>query len=150
VTIRDMVKDFVLADVTVGNLLGTRMYPDRPPQKAVYPVAKIKSVDTERPGHLRGPASLAEVRMQFDVWAAPTVGGSRAMADRVGAAIRRRLTVDGSSCVLFDTTTSPPTPVLAWIRDAQEREGAPEDINGGLSDYSADFFVQYQTHGAIY
>ena len=149
-TIRDLVTAFVLADGTVASLIGTRLYPDTVPQKVVYPAVKIQVIDVQRPGTLRNQASLATARIQFDVYAGPTTGGSRAKADVVGSAIRRRILTDGLFCTLTDTTTSPATSILAWMSHADEREGPFEDIDGGLSEHTADYFVQYQTQGGAY
>lgn len=149
-TIRDLVTAFVLADGTVASLIGTRLYPDVIPSKATYPAVKIQVIDVQRPGTLRSQASLATARIQFDVYAGPTAGGSRGKADVVGAAIRRRLLDDGLFCTLTDTTTSPSTVIKAWMSHADEREGPFEDIDGGLSEWSADYFVQYQTNGGAY
>lgn len=149
-TIRDLVTAFVLADGTVSSLIGTRLYPDVLPSKVTYPAVKIQMIDVQRPGSLRNQASIATARLQFDVYAGPTAGGSRGKADTVAAAIRRRMLDDGLFCTLTDTTTSPSTAIWAWMSHADEREGPFEDIHGGLSEYSVDYFVQYQTHAGAY
>ncbi len=151
-TIRDLVAAFVLADTTVASLIGTRLRPDMLPEKITYPAVVIKKIDIVRPGHLRGVASLATMRVQFDVYAAPTSGvSSRGTADAIGTAIRQRL--DGFNPtvgVLTDTTTSPATDIWAWIAIAPESDGVEPELYGGLSTLSVDYLVQYQTHGGLY
>lgn len=149
-TIRDLVRAYVLADTTVGNLLGTRMYPDMLPQKVTYPAAVIQAVDVVRSPSLRSVAGLARARIQIDVYAAPVSPsrGSRVVADEAGNAIRRRL--DGFDGSLDDTSTSPATPVRAWVTFDLETEGAEPEISGGLSRHTADYVVQFQTANGVY
>lgn len=148
-TIRDLIRAYVLADATVASLLGTRLYPDLLPEKVTYPAGKLFVVDIVRPGQLHGPASRAVARIQIDVWAAPTSGpGARGTADAIGAAIRQRLAAQ--NVTLLDDSVSPALPVFAQIGEPEEREGVDPEINGGLSDWSADFLVSYQTHAGVY
>lgn len=148
-TIRDLIRDYVLADATVASLIGTRIYPDQLPQKVTYPAAVILSVDIVRPNPLRGVASLASARVQFDVYASPGNGqSSRARADAAGTAIRNRL--DGQAPTLSDTSVSPAVGVNAWVRFDLETENAEPELDGGLSRHTADYFVQYQTRTGAY
>lgn len=148
-TIRDLLKDYILADGTVASLIGTRLYPDMLPQKVTYPAGVIQRIDTVRPNHLRGAASLARCRIQIDVYAQPANGqSSRGLADTVGTAIRQRL--DGFVGALVDASGSPSISVQTWITFDVELEGPEPEINGGLSRHTADYLVQYQTHGGAY
>lgn len=151
-TIRDMVRDYALADVTVASLIGTKLYADQLPanQNQWGTIAGvIHAVDIIRPGTLRAAATLAQARIQIDIYAAPEAPvGSRVRADAAGAAIRRRL--DGFSGSLVDTSVSPSVSVGAWIRFDVESEQPEPDIEGGLSRHTADYFVQYQTSTATY
>jgi hypothetical protein len=141
VTIRDLVRDYVLADGTVAGLIGTRLYPDMLPQKCTYPAGVIQAIDIVRPNTLRGVASLARARIQIDVYAQPTSGSSsRSAADAAGTAIRQRL--DGFAGLL-DT-------VQAWVMFDLETEGAEPEIHGGLSRHTADYLVNYQTQAGAY
>ncbi len=148
-TMRDVVCAFVLADPSVAALIGTRLQPDMLPAKIAYPAVEIKEIDTQRPAHLRGVASLARMRLQFDVYAAPVSGvSSRGLADAVALAIRQRL--DGFNGTLPDGSTSPATNIRTWIALEHQGTGVEPDIHGGLSTATADYFVDYQTHGGIY
>lgn len=148
-TIRDLITAYVLADGTVGALISTRLYPDMLPEKVTYPAAVIQAIDIVRPNSLRGAATLARARIQVDVYAQPASGvGSRALADQVGTAIRRRL--DGFAGSLMDASSSPANPVQAWITFDLETEGAAPEIHGGLSRHTADYIVEYQTQGGFY
>jgi hypothetical protein len=154
-TIRDLVKNYLLADSTVGSLISTRLYPNLLPQKVTYPAAVITAVDIVRPPTLRKVAGLAKARIQLDVYAQPASGqSSRAVADQVGAAIRRRLDgfgwKSGADTTLTDTTTSPHVDVRAWITADPETEGVEEEIHDGLSRHTADYLVDYQTQGGLY
>lgn len=154
-TIRDLVKDYLLADATLAGLISTRLYPDMLPQKVTYPAAVIQRIDTIRPGTLRTVAGLATARIQVDVYAQPASGlSSRALADAVGAAVRTRLDgfgfKSGADTELTDTTTSPATPIRAWIRADPETDGVDPELHGGLSRHTADYLVQYQTQGGAY
>lgn len=148
-TIRDMVRAYVLADGTVSTLLGTRLYPDMLPQKVTYPAGVIQSIDVIRPPSLRTVAGLARTRIQIDVYAQPVPPkGSRVIADECGTAIRRRL--DGFNGLLDDSSSSPGTAVRAWVMFDVEMSQAEADIGGGLSRHSADYFVHYQTSHGVY
>lgn len=148
-TIRDLVTAYLLADGAVMTVIGTRLVPDMLPEKINYPAGVIQAVDIIRPNPLRGVASLATARIQVDIYAAPASGvSSRALADQGGAAVRRRL--DGFDGTFMDETTSPATPVRAWITFEQERTLAEPEIHGGLSRHSADYLVQFQTQGGLY
>lgn len=148
-TIRDMVRDYVMADGAVSSSGLTRLYPDQLPEKVTYPAGIILSVDIVRPPSLRTVAGLARARIQIDVYANPGNGqSSRTRADHIGSAIRRRL--DGFDGSLQDSTSSPPIPVRAWVTFDLETENAEPEIGGGLSRHTADYVVQYQTHAGVY
>lgn len=148
-TIRDLITAYVLDDGAVGSLLSTRLYPDMLPSKVAYPAGVIQAIDIVRPNTLRGVATLAKARIQVDVYAQPGDGiGSRALADQVGTAIRQRL--DGFAGSLMDESSSPGTPVQAWITFDLETEGAAPEIHGGLSRHTADYIVEFQTHQGAY
>lgn len=153
-TIRDLITAYVLADGTVQGWLGSRLFPDQLRQSETYPAGVIQMIDIVRPNSLRGVATLAKARIQIDVYCngngAVTSGflASRAAADAVGTAIRRRL--DGFDGSLMDTSTSPANPVRVWITFDLETEGAAPEIHGGLSRHTADYIVEYQTQGGVY
>ncbi len=148
-TIRDLVRAYLLADSTVTALISTRIFANVLPQKVTYPAVSIQVIDIVRPATLRAVGSLATARIQLDAYVAPTSGvSSRSMADEIGAALRRRL--DGFSGSFSDDSVSPAADVNAWITFETENESVVEEIAGGLSRHSADYFVQYQTSGGTY
>ena len=152
-TIRDLVRDYVLADNAV-TALGGRLYPDQLREKTAYPAGVILAVDVVRPNALRQVASLARARVQIDIYCdtngAATGGftGSRSAADALGTAIRRRL--DGFVGKFSDTSSSPATPVQAWVTFDLETENAEPGLSGGLSRHTADYIVEYQTQAGAY
>jgi hypothetical protein len=154
VTIRDLIRDYVLADATVASLIGTRLFPDQlPANKAIWgPIgAVIVAVDIVRPNTFRAAATLATARIQIDVYAAAYTGqtqGPRANADAVGAAIRQRL--DGQALTLTDDSVSPAVEVKAWVRFDLETENAEPDLHGGLSRHTADYLIHFQTSEGAY
>lgn len=148
-TIRDLVRAYLLADSAIVALIGERMYANLLPQKVTYPAVVIQAIDIIRPNTLRSVASLARARIQLDVYVAATSGASsRAVADGIGTALRQRL--DGFSGSFSDDSVAPTVAVPAWATFEAENEGVVEDIAGGLSRQSADYLVQYQTVGGVY
>lgn len=143
-TIRDLVRDYILADATVAGLVGDRLWPNQLPQKVTYPAGVITQVDVVRDNTLRAVASLADARIQVDWYVAPTVGGSRKIADDIGAATRRRL--DGFA----GTMTAGSDTLGVWIVFDGEVAVPSEDIAGGLERHTAEYKVQYQTAGGVY
>lgn len=53
----------------VSSLIGTRLYPNRAPQKATYPLAVYHRVSGSRVGNLGGDSGLADPRFQFSALA---------------------------------------------------------------------------------
>lgn len=148
-TIRDLVRDYVMADNAVIAAGLTRLYPDQLPEKVTYPAGVILAVDIVRPNSLRAVAGLARARVQIDIYANPgNQQGSRTRADAIGSAIRRRL--DGFDGSFEDTSSSPATPVRAWVTFDLETENAEPGLSGGLSRHTADYIVQFQTAGGQY
>ncbi len=158
-TIRDMVSAYVLADMTIASLLGTRLYPELP-QKLPYPAAKLFRVDTVRPPTLRSVSALPRARLQFDLYCdgngAAAVGytSSIGVVNALEAALRVRLDGFGwkadAEQYLFDTSMSPALPIRAWIRIDTEESGVEPTTNGGLSEVHVDYFVDYQSHAGVY
>src|SRR5262245_53606417 len=148
-TIRDLVRTFILADTTVAAAIAARLYPDQLPENktSLFPAAVIQLIDAPRTHHLRGTGSPIRARLQVDVYAAPALGqNSRATADTIGAAIRRR--IDGFTGWLPDPTTSPTTQVRVVIQADTERSGPEAEIHGGLSRHSLDYLVWFRTDGS--
>lgn len=152
-TIRDLVRGYLLADGVIDGYLNGRIKSELG-EKADYPAARIQAIDITRPNTLRGVATLARARIQLDVFcnasaaAASGFASSRSAVDTIGAAIRRRL--DGFVGQFSDTTSSPATPVQAAVTFDLETEGVEQDIHGGLSRHTADYMVQYTTNGGAY
>jgi hypothetical protein len=159
-TIRDMVRNYVLGDNAVTTLIDQRLKPDMLPQKTAYPAGVIRLIDTIRNPSLRTVAGLARARIQIDFYCdgngAASKGflGSRECADALGSLLRQRLDgfgwAAGADQFLYDTSSSPASPVRAWIRIDPEMESPEPELGGGLSRYSADFIVDYQTHHGRY
>lgn len=141
-SVGNLLRDFVLADPTVAGLVGTRMWPVRLPQKPTLPALVYQRISGVRIENLRGPASAAEPRYQIDAWAVTVAG-----AQELGAAVRRRLEAYVGQ---WTSNGSPVVTVGVAVRIVNEWESFEEDINGGLSRHSADYFIFHSTNdGAL-
>lgn len=136
VSIGELLKGYVLADVTVAGLAGTRMYPLRLPEKATLPALVYQRISGERMNVLHGQASAAEPRYQIDAWAA-----NQKDAVTLGAAVRQR--IEAFTGTWTDGTIS----AFVQVRFVTERDFFEEDILGGACRHSADYFVFHSTNG---
>lgn len=78
--------DRLLATTAVTDLIGDRIYAMRAPHTAPLPHISYQRIATTRPGSLRGPAGLADPRIQVDSWA-DTNATAKAIADQVRRAL---------------------------------------------------------------
>jgi hypothetical protein len=133
---------FLLADTAIAALVGTRVYPVIVPQGAPYPAITIRKISGIRYGHLRGPASLVRPRYQIDAIADGGTAAAYRQSQALGTLIRQRLEAfDG---VMVDATVSPVVSWRVWVQFDDERDlFDPEDVSGGFSRHSADYFVFY-------
>ena len=106
----------------LGSGTAMRIYPDLAPSTATYPYATYFVVSTPRSRHYGGPAGIAFVRLQVDVWAASATS-RRTVTDALRAALDgfvgdmgtellvvRRCAVDGPAMSMErpeDATQSP-------------------------------------------
>jgi hypothetical protein len=146
VNVFGMVRDFILADPALALVLGTRVYPLKVPQTAIFPALTLTRVSGESGPPLRGGrASLSRPRYQFDVWTKEGQGSAFEVSQQIGELLRERL--EGATVDLLDTSVLPP----AWRRFAFELaldrdefdEG--EGATSGFYRYSADYLIWHQT-----
>ena len=71
-------RTFVLADVTIAGLIGTRYYSLRFPRTRVLPAIVYMKISGFREHDMDG-SSIATPRIQFDCWA-NSYGGAKALA----------------------------------------------------------------------
>ena len=121
-------RTFLLADATLGGLIGTRLYPLKLPQDPTVPAMTFQWISGQRAHAADGAVGLASPRVQFDCWAETYLE-----AEAVFEALRKRLDgfrgTAGSSRVqgaFFETE-----------RDDYEDEGR-------LYRRSADFFIWHE------
>lgn len=139
-----MVRAYILADTALAAELGTRVYPVKLPQTPTYPAMTMQKISGVRYPPLKGRASLARPRYQFDVWTAERTGAA-AFSDsqRIGRLLLDRL--EGKNVDLVDTSVSPSATRRVSFEFDSDRDLFETDINGGYYRYSADYFIWHQT-----
>lgn len=75
-------RTYLIGITAVSDLIGTRCYPDGPPQGATLPCLAYTVVDTVNEEDLEGSAGLAHSRVQIDAYAA-TRKAANALANAV-------------------------------------------------------------------
>lgn len=112
----------LLADVALGALIGTRLYPDRADQSTTMPYITYQDVSQETTHHLGGvsPSGFSTVTVQFSIWAATGLSRSN-----VEAALR--IALDGKHKQYFGAM---------WINSIKYTNGTDtmEDANDGSQD----------------
>lgn len=143
-TIDTALRSYLMGDAAIAALVVGRVYPLRLPQpktgRTELPAITYTRISTVRHGQLRGRASLARPRFQVDAWAYKPDD-----AAALGALCRERL--EGFVGDWLDEDTSPAAPIKVAIEFDSERDFFEEDILGGLSRRSADYFLWHQTAG---
>lgn len=130
----------VLGDVTIGMLVGTRMYPIRLPEKATLPAITFQQISDVRDGHLRGVAGTARARYQIDAYAAQPKE-----AKALAGWIRQRL--DGFQGLWTDGSSPEDTVYVERVAFESGMDLFDEDILGGSARHSADYFISHRTNG---
>lgn len=140
------VRAYVLGDAAIASAIGTRCYPVKLPEKATTPAVTMQQISGVRFPPLKGRASLARPRFQFDVWTSEGVGSAFSEARRIGQLLLDRL--EGKNITVLDTSVSPNVNRRVSFEFDSDRDLFEEDVNGGYYRYSADYFIWYQTgHG---
>jgi len=80
------VRDHLLADPDVSELVSTRIYPGALPQAAIYPAIRYQRVDTVRVYSKAGYEGDSRPRLQIDCWAETYLEAKR-LADAVRTAM---------------------------------------------------------------
>lgn len=81
--IKETVYSTLTNDATVAALVGTRVYPHKPPQGATLPAVGYLRIGGPRDTSLNGASGSARTRIRFDCWATTSDG-----ADAVMRAVR--------------------------------------------------------------
>ncbi|MGL4513828.1 MAG: tail completion protein gp17 [Lacipirellulaceae bacterium] len=76
----------LVASVTVGPLVGTRVYPDALPQQCGLPAIRYTTLSDRAASVLRGVSTLRQGRVQLDCYAA-----TRAESDHLAALVEAEL-----------------------------------------------------------
>lgn len=121
------IRTFLLADATLGGLVGTRVYPVKLPQDPTVPAMTYQWISGERHHAASGAVGLASPRIQFDCWAKTYLE-----AESMLEALRKRL--DG-----FSGTAGASKIQGAFFETERD---SYEDASR-LYGRSADFFVWY-------
>ncbi len=123
----------------ISTLVSTRVYPLRLPEKKVMPsVVLLLVAEPDIAPHMRGPGDIFRARVQVDSWAMTRDG-----AAELGALCRRRL---NGFLGTWLSAGSPQSSIdVKQIMYLDGVEMFEEDILGGLSRHSADYFVTYSS-----
>lgn len=141
VGVQGVVRAYVLADAAIAALIGTRFYPVKAPQAAVYPLVTMQKIAEPRFPHLRGPGGMAAAHFQIDAWVKET-GAAFTQAQVVADLIRRR--IDGFTGVLTDTSESPDASFQVAIHYEDARDLFESDVAGGYYRQSTDYVIWHQ------
>lgn len=134
-------RTFLLADVDIATLVGTRVYPMIAPQGETRDRLVITPISDVRQTQLSGPASLAWPRYQVTAWSTTFNG-----AETLGAFVRQRL--DQADEVWTDGA-SPATTVRVQIRHDNTRHGFDPDVSGGHWAHIGEFILAHGTAGGV-
>lgn len=140
------IRAYVLGDGALAAQLGTRVYPVKLPQTVTYPALTIQRISGVRHLPLKGRASLARPRYQFDVWTKEGTANAFNQTQVLGRLLLDRL--EGKTITVMDDSVSPEEPRIVAFEFDNDQDLFEPDVNGGYYRYSADFYVWFQTgHG---
>jgi hypothetical protein len=143
-----MIRAFVLGDAAIVAAVGTRVYPVKLPQNPTYPAMTIQRISGVDFPPLKGRASLARPRYQFDVWTKEGVGSAFETVQTVGQLLRDRL--EGRNVDLLDASVSPAEyRRFSFEFDSDRDLFEPDAVSSGYYRYSADYFVMHQTGNGV-
>ena len=138
------IRAFVMADPEIAAQIGTRFYPVKLPQTATFPALTLQRISGVRFQPLKGPASLARPRYQFDVWMKVADGvAAFSRTQMIGQLLRERL--EGQRTDVLDDSVMPAVIRRMWFEFDTDRDLFEPDVNGGYYRYSADYFIWHQT-----
>ena len=123
---------YLLEDVALAALIGTRIYPVVMPQKPDLPAVTYLRVTGSRVHSNDGPSGLSSPRFQFDCWAL-TYLGARAVAEAL------RLRLDGFKGLIGG---SPARHDIQGVFFETEREFYESETK--LYRHSGDYFIHYR------
>lgn len=139
------IRAFILADGDIATRIGTRFYPIKVPQAATYPAMTMQRISGVRFPPLKGRASLARPRYQFDVWTKEGVASAFDDCQALGRLLLDRL--EGKNIDVQDDTVSPSETrriSFEFISDQDLFEPGTTTTGGGYYRYSADYYVWHQ------
>lgn len=152
-TLDEGLRNFLLGDMAIAALvvdLGQaepinqrRVYPIRLPQKPMLPAITFQQITDYRTGHLRGTAGTARPRYQIDTYDRMPKG-----AKTLAGLVRQRM--DGFKGVFSDGASPATTIPVQGIYFETAIDLFDEDILGGSSRNSADYFVTIGTMAGVF
>lgn len=84
--VENAIRDYLLADATIGGLIGSRVYPEALPQSPVYPAITMIMQDVYELWTWDGPSKSSVLELQLDAWAL-SFDGAKALRDAITARI---------------------------------------------------------------
>lgn len=137
------VRAYLSADPALTASLSTRIYPVKLPQGVTFPALTFQRVSGVRFPPLKGRASLARPRYQFDIWTREGADSAFSESQRLGRVLLDRL--EGKNIYVLDDDVSPAEQRIVSFEFDSDRDLFDSDVNGGLYRYSADYFIWFQT-----
>jgi hypothetical protein len=141
------IRSYVLASSAIRAVIGTRFYPIKLPQNPTLPAMTLQRISGVRFPPLKGRASVARPRFQFDIWVRETAnvpalnqlrGYGRLLLDWL----------EGKNIDVLDDEVSPAEYRNVSFEFITDDETFEPDVNGGFYRYRADFYIWHQTgHG---
>jgi hypothetical protein len=138
-----MVRAYILADPAITAQIGTRLYPIKLPQAPTFPAMTMQRISNFPASSLRGRASLARPRYQFDVWTKEGTSSAFSSTQTIGNLLRARL--EAANVDLLDESVSPAEYRRFAFDFDTDRDLYETDVNGGYFRYSADYLIWHQT-----
>ena len=124
----------LIADVTVGGLIGTRVYPAYRTQGDALPAITYSRVFTNRQAHNDGPIGVIGARMQISCWA-DSYAGARAVAEAV------RNSLDGFDGELVAAGT--PVQGIMFVEETDTFVASAVDSDVGTHGVLLDFDIWF-------
>lgn len=138
------VRAYVLANTDIRTAIGTRLYPIKLPQTATFPAMTMQRISGVRFPPLKGRASLARPRFQFDIWVRESA--TAAVLNQLREYGRLLVNwLEGKNIDVLDDDVSPAEYRRISFEFISDTETFEPDVNGGYYLYSADFYIWHQT-----
>lgn len=137
VDVRPGLRAYLLADLAISNIVGTRVFPIQLPQGVIQPSIVYHIIDETEGYHYSGPDGLVAARLQIDA-----VSRSSDEAINISALVKER--IGGFAGAIAYGTNSPQDTVDVQL--IQFLTTQPEDYDNDLALYTKrrDYMVWFR------